>query len=120
MKTERELSFEVEGMTCAACARRVESALAKSPGVSSARVNLALEKAAVDVEESVDPDELVAAVESVGYVLKPAGGHARHGEHAEHEGHDHGISVGKEEERAREWWRRFVVRSEEHTSELQS
>ena len=101
---EREITFDVDGMTCAACARRVESTLAKQPGVESAGVNFALERAAVTTSDGVDPDDLVTAVKSVGYELRPlpdAGDH--------HEGHDHGISVGKEEERARRWWRRFIV-----------
>ena len=112
MKTERELTFDVEGMTCASCARRVETALAKSPGVRDASVNLALEKAAVRGDESLDPEDLTSAVESVGYRLRPTG-HTAHGDHGDqhagHEGHDHGITVGKEEARAAAWWRRFIV-----------
>ena len=40
-------SFPVEGMTCASCVRRVEKAIAAVPGVESASVNLATERAAV-------------------------------------------------------------------------
>ena len=40
-----DLSFRVEGMTCASCAGRVEKALKAVPGVESASVNLATEKA---------------------------------------------------------------------------
>ncbi|MDQ3541886.1 MAG: cation transporter, partial [Chloroflexota bacterium] len=42
-----ETSFPVEGMTCAACVRRVERALTKVDGVESASVNLATERASV-------------------------------------------------------------------------
>ena len=38
-------SFPVSGMTCASCVARVEKALARLPGVSSASVNLATETA---------------------------------------------------------------------------
>jgi copper-transporting P-type ATPase V len=109
--SDQELRFDVDGMTCASCARRVESALAKSPGVNEASVNLALEKAAVKAEPSVDESDLVSAVESVGYKLVPesANRNGEHGSHDEHEGHDHGITVGKEEQRASEWWKRFIV-----------
>jgi Cu+-exporting ATPase len=66
------LAFAVEGMTCAACASRVEKALAKVPGVASASVNLATEQAAVHfVGRAPDGVALVAAVERAGYRLRP-------------------------------------------------
>ena len=42
-----ELRLPIRGMTCASCVRRVESALAKVPGVTVASVNLATEEATV-------------------------------------------------------------------------
>ena len=42
-----DISFPVEGMTCASCVRRVERALEKMPGVATANVNLATERASV-------------------------------------------------------------------------
>src|SRR5688572_16711604 len=42
-----EMTLPVEGMTCASCVRRIEKALGKVEGVSSANVNLATEKAHV-------------------------------------------------------------------------
>lgn len=59
--------FAIEGMTCAACALRVERALAALPGVEAAHVNLATARA--HVRASVDtPDEaLSAAVDDAGY-----------------------------------------------------
>lgn len=47
-----EATFDIGGMTCASCVRRVETALEKSPGVRNASVNLATERATV----SFDPD----------------------------------------------------------------
>ncbi|TXD75232.1 heavy-metal-associated domain-containing protein, partial [Ralstonia pseudosolanacearum] len=41
------LDLEIEGMTCAACAGRVERALRAVPGVTQASVNLATERARV-------------------------------------------------------------------------
>src|SRR5687768_13566597 len=100
MKTEREApkqTFDVEGMTCAACARRVEKALAAQPGVAGAGVNLALDRATV--EGDVDPEKLMEAVDQAGYKLIPRHTASKHGgrgsasshegEHGEHEGHDH-------------------------------
>jgi Cu+-exporting ATPase len=64
----RKVSFSVTGMTCAACARRVEKALSRTDGVLTANVNLAAEKAAVEFEPfSVSEGELAGVVEGVGY-----------------------------------------------------
>src|SRR4051794_9070603 len=55
------------GMTCASCAARIEKKLNRLDGVT-ATVNFATEKAAIDYDTSrASPDELVAAVEAVGY-----------------------------------------------------
>ncbi|MFC0399692.1 heavy metal translocating P-type ATPase [Paraburkholderia rhizosphaerae] len=61
----------ISGMTCASCAMRVEKALSKVPGVASVSVNLATEKASVQLfgETSVDP--LIAAVKKAGYQATP-------------------------------------------------
>ena len=45
--SDAEVSLAVEGMTCASCVRRVERALLKVPGVESAAVNLATERAQI-------------------------------------------------------------------------
>ena len=63
-----ELSLPITGMTCASCVRRVEKALARTPGVASASVNLATEKATVTFDpDTASPDQLRAAVEKAGY-----------------------------------------------------
>src|SRR5688500_9880619 len=66
--TSLPLILPIEGMTCAACARRVEKVLESQPGVRSAAVNLALERA----EVVLDPDrretaDLAAAVARAGF-----------------------------------------------------
>ncbi|RSZ59419.1 copper-translocating P-type ATPase [Massilia atriviolacea] len=66
MKDALETSLEVGGMTCASCAGRVEKALRAIPGVQGATVNLATEKALV-TGASLDPAQLIAAVERAGY-----------------------------------------------------
>lgn len=64
------ISLPVEGMTCASCVARVEKALHKVPGVSTAAVNLATEKATVEFNPGVvSTDALRAAVEDAGYTL---------------------------------------------------
>ena len=65
---EKQSSFRITGMTCATCAVRVEKALSEAPGVSSASVNLASEKATVAYDPSVTSEEaLVSAVANAGY-----------------------------------------------------
>ena len=62
-----DLSFKVEGMTCASCVARVEKALKAVPGVTGASVNLATEKATVHASPTLDFAALSAAVEKAGY-----------------------------------------------------
>ena len=57
-------------MTCAACVSHVEGALKEVRGISSAQVNLATEKAAVELDPGVvSLGELVKAVDDVGYAI---------------------------------------------------
>jgi P-type Cu+ transporter len=73
-----EITLELEGMTCAGCATRIERRLNGLDGVH-ASVNLATERAAIRYEEgSLGVPELVGAVEDAGYRAVPAGG-ADHG-----------------------------------------
>ncbi|EHY87472.1 MULTISPECIES: heavy metal translocating P-type ATPase [Saccharomonospora] len=62
----REIELAIGGMTCAACANRVERKLNKLDGVT-ATVNYATEKAKVVYADGVEPDQLVAQVEAAGY-----------------------------------------------------
>ncbi|HZS86901.1 MAG TPA: heavy metal translocating P-type ATPase [Chloroflexota bacterium] len=64
--------FVVEGMTCASCVRRVERALSRVPGVESAAVNLATERATVVYHPGVAGlAEFRAAVGQAGYQIAP-------------------------------------------------
>jgi Cu+-exporting ATPase len=60
------IRLDLEGMTCAACATRIEKKLNKLDGVA-ASVNFATEQATVECNEAIPVDALVAAVESAGY-----------------------------------------------------
>jgi P-type Cu+ transporter len=63
-------TYAVRGMTCASCAGHVQKALSKVPGVLDATVNLATEKATVNlVPGTVDLPSLQAAVAAAGYEL---------------------------------------------------
>ena len=64
----REISLKITGMTCAACAAKVEKALSSLKGVKRASVNLATEKATVEyVPELVTLMDLRKAVQRAGY-----------------------------------------------------
>ena len=61
-------SVKISGMTCAACAKRIEKAVGKLEGVSLASVNLATEKLTVKYDnQKVSPDKIKEAVEKAGY-----------------------------------------------------
>ncbi|MCQ4238658.1 heavy metal translocating P-type ATPase [Stutzerimonas stutzeri] len=63
----QNIELNIEGMTCASCVGRVERALLKVPGVRSAAVNLASERAHVEVIGTPAPAALIQAVEAAGY-----------------------------------------------------
>ena len=65
----RKSIFPVGGMTCASCVTRVEQALSSVPGVISANVNLASEKATVEYIEGTELADLRRAVKEAGYEL---------------------------------------------------
>jgi Cu+-exporting ATPase len=68
---ERRIELTVAGMTCASCVGRVERALRATPGVISAQVNLATERAQVQVLDGTDIGALTAAVAKAGYDARP-------------------------------------------------
>jgi Cu+-exporting ATPase len=85
VETRKQATLALEGMTCAACASRIERTLNKVDGVE-ATVNFATETATVSFDPSVvAPDQLSAAVERIGYHAQLRDDRA--GEHAAHE-HD--------------------------------
>ncbi|SDF71036.1 Cu+-exporting ATPase [Limimonas halophila] len=63
----------VQGMSCASCVNRIETALSEVPGVRRASVNLASKSARVEAAPSVTPEQLTSAVREAGYDAKPAG-----------------------------------------------
>ena len=66
-ETATTLDLPVLGMTCAACVRRVEKAIAAMPGVTRADVNLPLSRAQIEVTGEVDRAGLIAAIRDAGY-----------------------------------------------------
>ncbi|MFM9282094.1 heavy metal translocating P-type ATPase [Paenibacillus jiagnxiensis] len=67
-----QADFDITGMTCAACATRIEKGLSRMPGVTSASVNLALETAHVEyMPGTVSSGDIVKKVEQLGYGAVP-------------------------------------------------
>lgn len=61
------IEVEIEGMTCASCVRRVEKAISAVPGVKSASVNLATERATVETLAGASRSAIDAAIRKAGY-----------------------------------------------------
>ncbi len=61
------IELNIAGMTCASCVGRVEKTLKKVPGVQSATVNLATEKALIQADANVTAEQLIQAVAKAGY-----------------------------------------------------
>ena len=66
--SESKIDLKLKGMTCAACAARIEKKLNKLEGVQKAAINFATEKATVEYDSSrVKVSDMVKAVEALGY-----------------------------------------------------
>ncbi|GGA08357.1 copper-translocating P-type ATPase [Paenibacillus marchantiophytorum] len=65
---QQQTSLQITGMTCAACANRIEKGLKKMDGVAEANVNFALEKASVTFDPSqVNVADLEGKIQALGY-----------------------------------------------------
>ena len=64
MKKER---FDITGMTCSACANRISKAVSALDGVTEANVNLLKNSLSVTYEGSLTNQDIIKAVENVGY-----------------------------------------------------
>jgi Cu+-exporting ATPase len=68
MSDKKETTLQISGMTCAACAVRIEKGLKKIDGVEDASVNFALEKSKVTFDPSkANVNQLKEKVQSLGY-----------------------------------------------------
>src|SRR5262245_11183394 len=86
----------VDGMTCAACVRRVETRLGKLDGVT-ASVNLTTGRARVSHPAGISDDQLVVAVERAGYTATPV--QTSHPHHSQGDDIANGDGAVVEEER---------------------
>lgn len=65
----RSLRLPIEGMSCASCVRRVETAIAEAPGVTEASVNLATGGATVSLAPGAGAGAVIGAIEKAGYAV---------------------------------------------------
>jgi P-type Cu+ transporter len=64
----QESQFQITGMTCAACAIRIEKGLKKMDGIEEANVNLALEKATIKYDAAtMNPTAIQKKIQDLGY-----------------------------------------------------
>ena len=70
----KSVNLDIDGMTCAACAARIERVLTKNEHVLDASVSFPLKSAIVDIadDESFDFDEIIKSVNKIGYKAKEA------------------------------------------------
>lgn len=69
---QEKVSFDISGMTCAACATKIEKRISKMDGVANANVNFALETIAVEYDsKQVQTSDMITAVKKLGYELIP-------------------------------------------------
>ncbi len=83
-RSERSVTIPIGGMTCAACAARIEKNLGKLSGVIAAAVNLATEKATVSYDPgAVRLSEIRQAITKIGYTPLSAENSAQADRHKE-------------------------------------
>ncbi len=71
--SDKKITLKISGMTCAACAARIEKKLGSLGGVSHSGVNFAMERATVEYDPSaVSVEEMKAAVADLGYEAQQA------------------------------------------------
>ena len=96
------LRYRVEGMDCASCARKIETALARVPGVSDVSVSAAAETLRLKATNGAD-EQVEKVVRDLGYGIRPL---VEHG-HGHSHGHAHAHAHDPEEG---PWWRSAKAR----------
>ncbi|MCB1137525.1 MAG: cation-translocating P-type ATPase [Leptospiraceae bacterium] len=71
--SSQQQGFSVEGMTCTACASRIQKVLSRTDGVEFVRVNFATETAGIRWDpQKLSKDQIEDRVSKLGYSIKPA------------------------------------------------
>ncbi len=71
----KSINLDIDGMTCAACAARIERILSKNENVLDASVSFPLKSAIVDIsDENNSLEKIIKSVNKIGYKAKEASG----------------------------------------------
>lgn len=69
--SNKNATLQLTGMTCAACANRIEKGLTKLEGVQEANVNFALERASITYNtEELSVEKIEKQISKLGYGVK--------------------------------------------------
>src|SRR5690625_796419 len=83
---EQSVDFAITGMTCSACANRIERVVSRMDGVNAANVNFALETLSVTYNErTTQPNEMIERVKKLGFELFKSDDHDQALDHKEAE-----------------------------------
>ncbi len=91
--------YKVEGMDCASCALKIETALKRVKGAGDASVNVGAGIVTLETEHGFDPEDAAKAIRKLGYTVKIDGNSIAEG-HDDHDDHSHDAS----EDRNKPWW----------------
>ncbi len=61
------ITLSIEGMTCAACAARIEKVLEKEDSIKNIVVNFPLKKAVIELNKTIDTNKIIEKIKSIGY-----------------------------------------------------
>jgi Cd2+/Zn2+-exporting ATPase len=87
----QKIRYRVQGMDCASCARKIETALARVPGVSDIAISTTTETLRLRAAEAGTGEQVEKVVRDLGYGITPVSEETRHH-------HDHGTEDGP-------WWK---------------
>ncbi|NBJ12777.1 heavy metal translocating P-type ATPase [Microvirga arsenatis] len=87
----QKIRYRVQGMDCGSCARKIETALTRVPGVSDINITTATETLRLRVDGDGTGERVEKVVRDLGYGITPVTEETRHH-------HDHGAEDGP-------WWR---------------
>lgn len=64
------VSLDLDGMTCAACAARIERVISKNESIESVSVNFPLKKAVIKSDKDFNVDKVIEKISAIGYSAK--------------------------------------------------
>ena len=65
----KKIKLTISGMHCASCATNVEKALKKVRGVNNTSVSIMTNKAIIEAEDNLNPEDLKKVIDKLGYKI---------------------------------------------------